>query len=134
MANKRYRIQPFPRARQFSIDAGRLGSKRHIVHGLFEADVTEAKRRMQEHEGETGENLSFTAFIIHCLGKAVESHDHLHAYLNWRRQLVIYEEVNVNTMVEVEMGGRKVPMPHILKAVNKRSYRAIHEEIREVQS
>jgi pyruvate/2-oxoglutarate dehydrogenase complex dihydrolipoamide acyltransferase (E2) component len=128
-----FRIIPFPRMRQFSLDAGRLGSSKHIVHGLIEVDVTEPRRHIREEAQITGEKLSFTAFIVHCVGEAVHRHDAVHAHLNWRRQLVIFEDVHVNTMIEVEMDGNKVPMPHILKAVNRRSVRDLHREIRSVQ-
>jgi pyruvate/2-oxoglutarate dehydrogenase complex dihydrolipoamide acyltransferase (E2) component len=128
-----YRTIPFPKARQFSLDAGRLGRNKHIVHGLIEVDVTEPRRFIREHAGLTGEKLSFTAFIVHCVGEAVHRHEEVHAYMNWRRQLVIFEDVNVNTMIEVEMDGKRVPMPHILKAVNRRTVRDLHKEIRTVQ-
>jgi hypothetical protein len=36
-------------------------------------------------------------------------------------------------MIEVEKDGQTVPMPHLLKSVNKRSLSEIHEEIRAVQ-
>jgi hypothetical protein len=36
-------------------------------------------------------------------------------------------------MIEVEKDGHTVPMPHLLKSVNKRSLSEIHEEIRAVQ-
>jgi pyruvate/2-oxoglutarate dehydrogenase complex dihydrolipoamide acyltransferase (E2) component len=133
MRNKDYRLEPFPKSRRFSIDAGRLGRGKHIVHALLEVDVTAARQLMRAYERQTGAKPSFTAFIIKCLGGAIESNPHLHAYLNWRKQLVIYEDININTMIEVEMDGRKVPIPHIIKAVNKRSYRELHSEIRGVQ-
>ena len=98
MGNKDYRVEPFPKSRRFSIDAGRLGKGKHIVHALLEVDVTAARQLMRAYERRTGDKPSFTAFIINCLGKAIESNPHLHAYLNWRKQLVIYEDINVNTM------------------------------------
>jgi pyruvate/2-oxoglutarate dehydrogenase complex dihydrolipoamide acyltransferase (E2) component len=129
-----YHVEPIPKMRRFSLDAGYLGRRRHIVHALIEVDVTEARRHIRAHKEKTGENLSFTAFIITCLGKAVETNEHLHAYRDWRNRLVIYDAVNVNTMIEVEMDGKKTPMPHILKAVNRRHFRDIHEEIRSAQT
>jgi hypothetical protein len=36
-------------------------------------------------------------------------------------------------MVEVEMAGNKIPMPHVFEAVNKKSYRDIHDEMRATQ-
>jgi hypothetical protein len=37
-------------------------------------------------------------------------------------------------MIEVEVEGRKLPVPHILRAVNKRTYRDINREIQTVQA
>jgi pyruvate/2-oxoglutarate dehydrogenase complex dihydrolipoamide acyltransferase (E2) component len=133
MTNK-FRVEPYPKLRRFALDAGRLGRGRHIIHALIEVDVTGARQLIHAHEQHTGEKLSFTAFIVNCLAKAIESNRHLHAYLNWRKQLIIYDDVNVNTMIEVMRDGRKVPMPYILKAVNQRSFRQIHDEIRAVQA
>lgn len=129
-----YRIEPIPKMRRWALDAGYLGRRRHIVHGLMEVDVTEARRHIRAHKERTSETLSFTAFIVTCLAKAVEAHKHVHAYRDWRNRLVIFDDVNINTLIEVEMDGRKVPMPHILKAVNRRAYREIHDEIRSAQT
>jgi hypothetical protein len=120
--------------RRFALDAGYLGRKRHIVHGLIEVDITKPRLRLQELEAKLGEKPSFSAFIVNCIGGAVETNKHVHAYLNWRNQLVIFNDVNVNLMIEVDMDGRKIPMPHILKAVNKRTYLDIHRDIRSTQA
>ena len=66
-----YSIEPIPKMRRFSLDAGHLGRRRHIVHGLIEVDVTAAREHVREHKASTGERLSFTAFIIPCLGEGV---------------------------------------------------------------
>ena len=64
MEKKNYQVLPFPAARDVVIDAGRLGSRRHIVFGLVEWDVTRARVFMREHKAGTAESLSFTAFIL----------------------------------------------------------------------
>jgi pyruvate/2-oxoglutarate dehydrogenase complex dihydrolipoamide acyltransferase (E2) component len=129
-----YRLEAIPRARRWALDAGYLGRRRHIVHGLVEVDVTGARRILRQHRAATGERLSFTAFVIHCLGKALTEHPHVHAYRNWRNQLVLYDDVNVNIMIEVDKGGRKVPMPYIIEAANLKTYRHLHDEIRAAQA
>jgi pyruvate/2-oxoglutarate dehydrogenase complex dihydrolipoamide acyltransferase (E2) component len=129
-----YHIEPIPRVRRFSLDAGYLGRRRHIVHALIEVDVTEPRTAIRAHKAQTGETLSFTAFIINCLGKAVQAHPHLGAFRDWRNRLVIFDDVNVNTMIEVEMGGKTVPMPHIFKGLNRRTFREIHDEMRSTQT
>ncbi len=119
--------------RRFSIDAGYLGRRRHIVHGLIEVDVTDARELIRHYEQASGEKLSFTAFIIHCLSKAIEKHPHLHAYRDWLGRLVIFDDVNVTSMVEIQSGDRRIPIPHVFKATNRKSLHQIHEELRGVQ-
>ena len=125
-----FRIESIPKMRRFSLDAGYLGRRRHIVHGLIEVDVTKVRNFIKEHKSKTGESLSFTAYVILCLSKAIEKHPHMHAYRNWRNQLVIFEDVHINSMVEIERDGKKIPIPHIFKAVNRKSYDDLHNEIR----
>lgn len=120
--------------RRFALDAGRLGRRKHIVHGLLEMDVTEARQYIREHKARTGESLSFTAFVITCLAKAVDMNKEVHAQRNWRNQLIIFDDVDINTMIEVELDNRKVPMPHIIKAANRKTFWEIYEEIRATQA
>jgi pyruvate/2-oxoglutarate dehydrogenase complex dihydrolipoamide acyltransferase (E2) component len=129
-----YRTEPFPPMRRFAVDAGWRARRRHIVHGLLEMDVTEAREQIRQHKAETGETLSFTAFVINCLARAVKSNEHVHAFLNWRNQLVILNDVNINTMVEVSAGGIKVAMPYVIEAADKKTFRQIHDEIRAAQA
>ena len=67
-----YSVLPFPRERQVIVEGGRIAAQRHTVHGLIEVDVTEPRRVIREHKARTGETLSFTAFVVACLGKAVD--------------------------------------------------------------
>lgn len=129
-----YDIEPIPPMRRFSMDAGYLGRRRHIVHGLIEVDVTDARQFIQEHAQKTGEKLSFTAFIIHCLNRAIEEHPHLHAYRDWRNRLVIYKDINITSMFEVEFDGKKNPLPHVFRAANHKSFLQLHRELRAVQN
>jgi pyruvate/2-oxoglutarate dehydrogenase complex dihydrolipoamide acyltransferase (E2) component len=131
--NNNYEIIPFPKLRRSALDAGYLGKKRHTIHGLVEFDVSKARHLIRDEEARSGVKLSFSAFVINCLGKAVTSNRHVHAYRNWRNQLIIFDDVNVNIMIEVTIDDQRVPMPYIIKAVNKRTLRQIHDEIRGAQ-
>ena len=127
-------IERIPPMRRFAFDAGYLGRRRHIVHGLIEVDVTDAREFIQKYERETSEKLSFTAFIIYCLSKAIEKHPHVHAYRDWRNRLVIYKDINITSMFEVEFGPKKIPIPHIFRATNRKSFMQIHTELRDIQN
>lgn len=115
------------------IEGGRIASKRHSVFGLIEVDVTQARRLIRSCKERTGESISFTAFIAACLGKAVEEHKMVHAYRDWRNRLILFDDVDVNMIVEIEMEGRKVTLPHFVRAANKRTVLDIHNNIRKVQ-
>jgi pyruvate/2-oxoglutarate dehydrogenase complex dihydrolipoamide acyltransferase (E2) component len=128
-----YDIEPIPPMRRFSLGAGYLGRRRNIVHGLIEVDVTIAREHIRKHEQTTGEKLSFTAFIIYCLSKAIEEHPHVHAYRDWRNRLLIYQDINIICMFEVEFGVNKSPLPHTFRNTNRRSLLQIHNELRNIQ-
>jgi chloramphenicol O-acetyltransferase len=129
-----FKVQPYPRTRQLMVDGGRMGRQKHTVHGLVEFDITRARESLRQHNLQTGENLSFSAFFLACLGKAIDADKQMHAYRNWRNQLIIFDELDVNMLFEVEEDGRKTIRPHILRGVNKMGIQAIQEEIRAFQS
>lgn len=129
-----YEVLPFGRERQLTIQGGRLAARRHTVHGLIEADVTQARQLIRAHEQRTGEAISFTAFVAHCLGKAVGEHKEVHAYRNWRNQRILFDDVDLNTAIQIQMPGRTAVMPHWLRAANKRSLAELHAEIRATQT
>lgn len=128
-----YTFLPYPKSRLLMVDGGRMGLRKHTVHGLVEFDVTLAREIIRQHKVETGETLSFSAFFLTCLGKAIDRNKHIHAYRNWHKQLIIFDEVDVNTLFEVEVDGKQTIRPHILRGVNKKSFGAIHQEIRAFQ-
>lgn len=132
--NADFQVIPFPKIRRLMVDGGRLARQKHLIHGLVEMDVTHARRTIRDHKAKTGETLSFSAFVIACLGRAVDMNKHMQAYRTWWEKLVIYDDVDVNTMFEVEVDGHKIIRPHIIRAANKKTFREIHAEIRSFQA
>ena len=128
---KPYKLVPFPAERRVIVDAGRLAARRHIVHGLLEFDVTTPRELTRQHKANTGEALSFTAFIVACLAQAIAATPAVQAYRDWRNRLVLFDDVDVATLIEGHAGG--VAVPHIIRAANRKTFRQIHEEIRSIQ-
>jgi pyruvate/2-oxoglutarate dehydrogenase complex dihydrolipoamide acyltransferase (E2) component len=114
-------------------DGGQLGIQKHTIHGLVEFDVTLARQILRSQKAQTGKAISFSAFILACLGNAIEQNKHMHAYRNWRNQLFIFDEVDVNMLFEVVIDGKKTIRPHILRGVNTKSIGELHDEIRAFQ-
>lgn len=127
------RIEPFPRQRLGTVDYMRVAAGRSDVHGLVELDVTHARSRINDHEAETGETLSFTAFLIHCLAAAIDDHPEVQAYRDWRGRLVSFGAVDVNVLVETTVNDNQLAVPHVIRNANERSLLSIHEEIRQAQ-
>jgi pyruvate/2-oxoglutarate dehydrogenase complex dihydrolipoamide acyltransferase (E2) component len=130
-----YEIKHFSKSRRMVVEALRLGEHKHFIHGLLEVDVTTARRFIRQSEARTGDPLSFTAFIITCLGKAVSEDKTVQAYRLGRRKLIVFDDVDVTTMVErTTVEGEKVVRAHIFRAADKKTYQEINREMQEVQS
>jgi len=99
----------------------------------MEMDVSKPRQYIREYKARTGESLSFTAFVIYCLGKAVDEDKRVHAYRKGNK-LVLFDEVDITTLIEHEVGDEKVATPYIFRAVNKRTLRDIHLEMRTAQA
>ncbi|KAB1194511.1 dehydrogenase [Haloferax sp. MBLA0076] len=128
------RIEPLPTRRRGTVDYMRVAGKRSNVHGLVEFDVTDARDRLRTIEEETGERLSFTAFVVVCLADAIDEHPHINAYRDWRGRVHVFDDVDVNVLVETTIRGTQVGAPHVVRGANRRSLRSIHDEIRTAQS
>jgi len=125
---------PFAPARHVYADTLSLGHRKHTVHGLIEVDVTQPRALIRDHMTASGERISFTAFLAACLGRAVDANVEMHAYRDWRRRLVLFDDVDVSTMIEMQIDGKRLPLAHVIRAANRRTVRSIHDEIRELQA
>ncbi|MDX1661001.1 MAG: 2-oxo acid dehydrogenase subunit E2 [Gemmatimonadota bacterium] len=115
------------------IDACRYGWRKHSIHGLLEVDVTEPRRRIRER-AERGEGrLSFTGFVVRCVAVAVAEDPILHAYRDWRRRLVVFDDVDVDVIIERLVSGARMGTRHIVRGANRRSVEEIHEDLRSAQ-
>jgi pyruvate/2-oxoglutarate dehydrogenase complex dihydrolipoamide acyltransferase (E2) component len=107
--------------------------RRHSMHGLFEVDVTDARRAIRAYRARTGAPLSLTAFLIACLARAVDADKAMHAYRLGRRRQVQFDDVDVGIMVEREVDGVRIPIGAVIRAANRKSLDQIQREIRAAQ-
>jgi pyruvate/2-oxoglutarate dehydrogenase complex dihydrolipoamide acyltransferase (E2) component len=104
-------------------------ARRHTMHALLELDITDARRAIRERRAETGEPLSFTAFVVACLARAIDEDKTMHAHRKGRHELVLFDDVDVTVVVERWVEGARVPVPHIVRAANRKSSTEITREI-----
>ena len=128
-----YQVVSYPKIRRFMAAARRSVPHKSMMHGLIEVDVTRARAFLRDHKAKTREALSFTAFIIACVAKAVDENKAVRASRKGRKHLILFEDVDVYLPIEHDMAGQKQPIPSIIRAANRKTVREIHQEIRAAQ-
>jgi pyruvate/2-oxoglutarate dehydrogenase complex dihydrolipoamide acyltransferase (E2) component len=129
-----YQVVDLPGGRRLMANANNLYWGKHFMYGLLEVDVTVARKFIEEYRAQTGELLSFTGYLTYCLARAVDENKDVQAYKKGRKQLVLYDDVDVALMIEQKVGDKRALMGHVIREANHRTYREIHDEIRAVQS
>jgi pyruvate/2-oxoglutarate dehydrogenase complex dihydrolipoamide acyltransferase (E2) component len=129
-----YQTVPFPKLRRALALMYPAVLRAHKTHALIEVDVTEARRSVRNSGEETGEALSFTAFVITCLAQAIEENTSLNACRKGGKRLVVFDDVDVTIPIERDMEGRKQPIVYIVRGANTKGVREITREIRAAQS
>jgi pyruvate/2-oxoglutarate dehydrogenase complex dihydrolipoamide acyltransferase (E2) component len=129
-----YQVIDLPAARREVPNLLDLYWWKHSVYGLLEVDVTVVRQFIAEHKARTGEGLSFTGYLVYCLARAVDENKPVQAYLKGRKQLVVFDDVDVGLPIERQMDGTRAPMGYVIRGANHKTFLEIHQEIRSVQT
>lgn len=129
-----YRIVPMPPDRRNTADYLDLYWWKHTIYALLEVDVTDARALIAAYESRSGEAISFTGYLTHCLARAVAEDTSVQACRQGRRNLAVFDDVDVFLPVERETDGATVAVPHIIRAANRKELIEIHREIRAAQT
>jgi pyruvate/2-oxoglutarate dehydrogenase complex dihydrolipoamide acyltransferase (E2) component len=129
-----YRVVDVPRARRGTHNALDIYWSNHNIYALLDVDVTNARQLIDEHEERTGEALSFTGYLSFCLARAVDENKSVQAYPKGRKQLVIFDDVDIFLPVERGQAPARAAVPYIIRRANHKSYLEIHREIRAFQT
>jgi pyruvate/2-oxoglutarate dehydrogenase complex dihydrolipoamide acyltransferase (E2) component len=100
------------------------------MHGLLDLDVTDATRLLGTYDPP----LSFTAFVVAAVGRAVASHPEVQAYRNWLGQLIIHRHVDVSTIVEITTPQGPFPLVHTIRDADIRDVVDLSAELHRVKS
>jgi pyruvate/2-oxoglutarate dehydrogenase complex dihydrolipoamide acyltransferase (E2) component len=132
-AQVKYQSVPFPKFRRFTMDAAEMAQRKHIIYGFIELDVTQTREKLKAFRKQSGVTVSLTTFVLHCIGRAVGENKQMHAYLNRRNKLILFDDVDLLLPMEMDIEGHKYPVVHVLRGINRRSATDIEAEIRQVQ-
>ena len=129
-----YQVVELPAGRRAWLNTLDLSWPPHAIYGLLEVDATVARQFIAAHKARTGETLSFTGYLAFCLARALDEDKTVQAYRKGRKQLVVFDDVDVGIMIEHRVGEKRALMAHVIRGANRKTYREIHAEIRAVQS
>ncbi len=127
-----WQVRRIPAARVPQIEMMPALALRNPMEGLLEVDVSRARQLLRAQRERTGETWSFTAFVIACVARAVAEQPQVQAFRRGRR-LLVFEQVDVATMVEVTIDGERVPLPYVIRDAGNRSVPELHRTLRSVQ-
>ncbi|HLY82995.1 MAG TPA: 2-oxo acid dehydrogenase subunit E2, partial [Acidimicrobiales bacterium] len=77
--------------------------------------------------------LSVTAFVVASVARAAAAHPEVHAYRNWRGQLVTHHHVDVTTIVEVQTPQGSFPLTHVVRDADIRAVEDLTAELHGVK-
>jgi pyruvate/2-oxoglutarate dehydrogenase complex dihydrolipoamide acyltransferase (E2) component len=129
-----YETEPFPKEREIIIDMNEIGANRHHMKGLFELDVTEGRNIIHSYEQNTGQDISFTAWIMKCIATAIQEHKHVQAVRKGKKEVVIFDDVDISLPIERRLKNEAFPFPLVIRKTNHKSVREITGEIRKAQA
>jgi pyruvate/2-oxoglutarate dehydrogenase complex dihydrolipoamide acyltransferase (E2) component len=124
-----YRAVPFTLNRRMVAASASVGRKQNNIQTIVEVDISEPRRLMHEHQQQTGEKLSLTAYVVTCLAQAIAEHPNLNSFRKGSH-LILLEDVTISVLVEREIDGEMMPENLGIRAAQTKTLRQIHDEIR----
>jgi len=134
--NYNYKVVPIGKSKQIQTDWLMECTKKAIIWGFGQIDVTKPREYFRTHVDDQGNTFSLTAYMAYLLAQAVLEHPHINAYRDGRKKLVIFEDVDIVVIVERKFEGhiRPVPTVYTIRSAQKKHWKEIHYEIRESQT
>jgi pyruvate/2-oxoglutarate dehydrogenase complex dihydrolipoamide acyltransferase (E2) component len=134
MTERQFYEIPYPSSRQLTFDVGKVGLGKHHVKALLEVDVTEARRIIRQSR-HTGKKISFTAWLIKVIADCVALHPPIAGVNDAKRnKVLVFEDVDLSIVVEKTVDGARVPLPYVIRKVDKKTLCQIQDEIESAKS
>ena len=125
-----YIEKPFPKIRNYILDLMSEGKRKNLVYGLFEIKLNQINAYIKKYNQINNQQITVTCYFIKTFADTVSMNRSLQAFLYKRKsRLVIFHDVDVTVMVERKVDGVTLPIPHIIRAADKKTIEQISQEI-----
>lgn len=129
-----YNLNPFPPIRRATVDLLDASSRKHMIHGLIEVNISKTRQLLRGYRNQTGQDVALSSYILYCCARAVAADPRLQAYKDYRNRLYLFEDVDISTPIERMVDGKSEVVPIIIREANRKSPAEIHQEIALAQS
>ncbi len=127
----KYNVFRLPKHRQM-VSTFASFAPRRPMQALAEFDVTKARVYFTEYKKRTGQNLSFSAWLVNCVARAVNEYKQVQG-LRKGKNLIVFDDVDVWLTIERKTGSEGAVRAVILRKANEKTVMQIHDEIRAAQ-
>lgn len=124
----KFTTQRFPKSRIATIDISKIGKKKHHIAALLEIDVTASRMKFKKYKSEN-HKVSFSAWLVKVICHTINNHKTVAAYLESKRKIITFNDINVSYLIEKEINGQKVPIPLVIEKANEKSIEDITYQI-----
>jgi len=128
--NKDYSVVKFSKLRRLASDVVGLSYSSHVMRALIDVDVTDGWQYLKTMKGKKQTAPSFTAFIMAAIAQAVNENKIVQAQRDWRGRLIIYDDVDIITYIELGDNDDKFPFGLIIRGAQAKSPTEIYQEIK----
>ncbi len=133
-SNEAFTIESLPASSAWARELCAHGVRKHYVKSLLELDVTCARKAIKTYRAITGKDLSFFSWIVKCIADAIDQHKAVHALRYHRNEVLIFDNIDVSIPIEREIGGKRMPMPYVIRQANRKQLQDIHREITDAKN
>jgi len=123
-----YHLRSIPSSRLATFDVFAVGMRRHHVSALLELDVSRGREKIRALKAR-GESVSFTAWLIALIARALKAYPEATAYRYGKRRLMVFKDINISVVVEKELDGHRVPVPMVIERANEKTVPEISREM-----
>ena len=119
---------PFSLERKQIVDFLRIAKAKHTAYVILEIDITGIRENIRLARRKHKKAVSLTGYLLHCFAQSVADDKMIQAYRKGNN-LVIFDDVDVSTMIERNLNGVHIPVSYVLRKANEKTAFQITEEI-----
>jgi len=128
-----YRTVDVPKMRHMIWDIMDEARRKDMIHVSFDVELAGIHTQMEKYSAQSGIRVTLTTYIAKVLADSVAAEPEMQAYLNSKRQLVVFDDVDLSIMTERKVEGTRLPVPFVIRAANRKGLVEIDAAMKEAK-